>query len=245
MKTALPTGTAKLPTGTDKQAAVRHMFDAIAERYDLVNGIVAMGMDTGWRRRCVEALDLPPGARVLDVACGTGDLCRGLAGAGYQRVGVDLSPGMLSHARTNAPLVLADALRSPFRPGCFDGVVSGFALRNVVDLGSLFAELARLTRPGGRISLLDLGAPEAPLLRAGHRLWCNYGVPLVGSVLSDANAYRYLPRSLAYLPPAEEMVRLLEDAGFGAVQHAPLSGGISQLYIATRRDRATDGDGRS
>jgi demethylmenaquinone methyltransferase/2-methoxy-6-polyprenyl-1,4-benzoquinol methylase len=193
-------------------------------------------MDTGWCRRCIEVLDLPPGSTVLDVACGTGDLCRGLARAGYQRVGVDLSPGMLSHARTNAALVLADALCAPFRPGCFDGVVSGFALRNVVDLGSLFTELARLTRPGGRISLLDLGAPEAPLLRAGHHIWCNYGVPLVGSVLSDAGAYRYLPRSLAYLPPADEVVKLLEKAGFGAVQHALLSGGISQMYIATRGD---------
>ncbi len=234
--TNLPVMKAALPTGTDKQAAVRHMFDAIAGRYDLVNGIVALGMDAGWRRRCVEALDLPSGSRLLDVACGTGDLCRDLARAGYRRVGVDLSPGMLSHAHTNAPLVLADALRAPFRPGCFDGVVSGFALRNVVDLGALFTELARLTRPGGRISLLDLGAPEARLLRAGHRIWCNYGVPLVGSVLSDADAYRYLPRSLAYLPPADEMVELLEHAGFRAVQHALLSGGISQVYIATRGD---------
>jgi demethylmenaquinone methyltransferase/2-methoxy-6-polyprenyl-1,4-benzoquinol methylase len=237
---------AALPTGADKQTAVRHMFDAIAERYDLVNGIVAMGMDTGWRRRCIEALGLPPGSKVLDVACGTGDLCRGLARAGYQRVGVDLSAGMLSHARTNAPLVLADALRAPFPSGCFDGVVSGFALRNVVDLGSLFEELARLTRPGGRICLLDLGSPEAPLLRVGHRLWSNYGVPLVGALLSEASAYRYLPRSFAYLPPADKMVRLLEQAGFAAVQHALLSGGISQLYIATRQDGATrpDGDGR-
>jgi demethylmenaquinone methyltransferase/2-methoxy-6-polyprenyl-1,4-benzoquinol methylase len=230
---------AALPTGADKQTAVRHMFDAIAERYDLVNGIVAMGMDTGWRRRCIDALELPPGSRVLDVACGTGDLCRGLARAGYQRVGVDLSAGMLSHARTSAPLVLADGLCAPFRPACFDGVVSGFALRNVVDLASLFTELARLTRPGGRISLLDLGTPQAPLLAFGHRIWCNYGVPLVGSVLSDASAYRYLPRSFAYLPPADEMVRLLEQAGFGAVQHPLLSGGISQLYVATRRDGAS------
>ena len=227
-----------LPTGPDKQTAVRHMFDTIAERYDLVNGIVAIGMDTGWRRRCIEALDLPPGSRVLDVACGTGDLCRGLSRAGYQRVGVDLSAGMLSHARTSAPLVLGDALIAPFRPRCFDGVVSGFALRNVVDLASLFTELARLTRRDGRISLLDLGAPEIPVLRLGHRIWSDYAVPLVGSVLSDAHAYRYLPRSLAYLPPADEMVRLLERAGFRAVQHVLLSGGISQLYVATRRGGA-------
>jgi demethylmenaquinone methyltransferase/2-methoxy-6-polyprenyl-1,4-benzoquinol methylase len=215
--------------------AVRHMFDAIADRYDLVNGIVSFGMDRGWRRRCLEALGLPTGSIVLDVACGTGDLCRELAAHGHQPIGVDLSPGMLSHARTSAPLVLADALAAPFRSVSFDGAVSGFALRNVVDLSALFSELARVLRPGGRISLLDLGEPEAGLLRLGHRFWCTYGVPLVGSLLSDAEAYHYLPRSFAYLPRPAEVVKLLEAAGFEGVQHELLSGGISQLYLGTRQ----------
>jgi demethylmenaquinone methyltransferase/2-methoxy-6-polyprenyl-1,4-benzoquinol methylase len=225
---------AALPTGAEKRRAVRHMFDAIAGRYELVNGIMAMGLDTGWRRRCVQALDLAPGSVVLDVACGTGDLCRVLAAAGYQRAGLDLSAGMLAHARTNAPLVLGDALHAPFRSACFDGAVSGFALRNVVDLAALFVELGRLVRPGGRIGLLDLSAPESPLLRFGHHLWSNHAVPLVGSLLSDPTAYRYLPRSLAYLPPAGTMVALLENAGFRAVQRQLLSGGITQMYVATR-----------
>jgi demethylmenaquinone methyltransferase / 2-methoxy-6-polyprenyl-1,4-benzoquinol methylase len=211
------------------------MFDTIAGRYELVNRIVSLGMDRGWRHRCLDALSLPAGSVVLDVACGTGDLCRELAGRGQTPVGVDLSAGMLSHARTTAPLVLADALRAPYRSTVFDGAVSGFALRNVVDLGALFAELARVIRPGGRISLLDLAEPKAGLLRLGHRYWCEYAVPFVGSVLSDAESYHYLPRSLAYLPPPPKMVKLLEDAGFAAVEHEPLSGGISQLYVATRR----------
>jgi demethylmenaquinone methyltransferase / 2-methoxy-6-polyprenyl-1,4-benzoquinol methylase len=211
------------------------MFDAIAGRYELVNSLVSLGMDRGWRHRCVDALGLPGGSAVLDVACGTGDLCRELAGRGHRPVGVDLSAGMLAHAHTTAPLVLADALAAPFGPGVFHGAVSGFALRNVVDLGVLFAELARVVRAGGRISLLDLGEPEAGLLRLGHRYWSNYAVPLVGSALSDAEAYRYLPRSFAYLPPPAEMVKMLEHAGFGAVEHELLSGGISQLYVATRQ----------
>jgi demethylmenaquinone methyltransferase/2-methoxy-6-polyprenyl-1,4-benzoquinol methylase len=198
-----PAAATQLPTGAAKVKAVRQMFDAIAGRYELVNGIVSLGMD-----------------RLL------------------RPVGVDLSSGMLAHARTPGPLVHADALFSPFRTAAFDGAVSGFALRNVTDLGVLFVELARVTRPGGRISLLDLAEPEAHLLRLGHRLWTNYAVPLVGSALSDAAAYRYLPRSFAYLPPASTVVELLEQAGFGAVQHELLSGGISQLYVATRKHEA-------
>jgi demethylmenaquinone methyltransferase/2-methoxy-6-polyprenyl-1,4-benzoquinol methylase len=230
-----PAGATQLPTGAAKVKAVRQIFDAIAARYELVNGIVSLGMDRGWRHRCIDALELPVGSLVLDVACGTGDLSRELDRRLLRPVGVDLSPGMLAHARTPGPLVHADALCSPFRTGAFDGAVSGFALRNVTDLGALFVELARITRPGGRISLLDLAEPEAHLLRLGHRLWTNYAVPLIGSALSDAAAYRYLPRSFAYLPPASRVVELLEQAGFGAVQHELLSGGISQLYIATRK----------
>ena len=214
------------------------MFDTIAGRYELVNGIMSLGMDHGWRRRCVDALELPAGSLVLDVACGTGDLCRELAGRGMRPVGLDLSAGMLGQARTTAPLLLGDALAAPFCSGIFDGAVSGFALRNVVDLSSFFAELARLTRPGGRISLLDLSRPDAAVLRFGHRLWSNYAIPLVGSVLSDARAYRYLPRSLAYLPPAAEMVEMLETAGFTGVAHEPLSCGITQLFVASRAPSA-------
>jgi demethylmenaquinone methyltransferase/2-methoxy-6-polyprenyl-1,4-benzoquinol methylase len=227
-----------LPTGAAKVKAVRHMFDSIADRYEMVNRVMALGLDRNWRRRCVESLELPIGATVLDVACGTGDLCRQLSQQGLRPVGVDLSSGMLAHARTQAPLVLADALSAPFATASFAGAVSGFALRNVVDLGVLFAELARVTEPGGRISLLDLCEPENLVLRSGHRLWSNYAIPFIGSVLSDAQAYQYLPRSLAYLPPVGTVVEWLEKAGFGAVEHELLSGGICQLYMATRLHEA-------
>jgi demethylmenaquinone methyltransferase/2-methoxy-6-polyprenyl-1,4-benzoquinol methylase len=212
------------------------MFDVIAPRYETVNALMAMGMDRGWRRACVHQLDLPPGSRVLDVACGTGDLCRQLAADGYRPTGVDLSRGMLARARTSAALVLGDALSSPLRSGAFDGAVSGFALRNVVDLSALFAELARVVRPGGRVSLLDMSQPDNPVLRAGHHLWTNYAVPAIGAVLSDAESYRYLPRSLAYLPPPAHMSELLRAAGFRAVERHALSGGITQLYVATRSE---------
>jgi len=224
----------ELPTGEQKARLVRQMFDSIAPRYEALNTVMTFGMDKGWRRRCVEALALPKGSLVLDVACGTGDLCRELSRRGQRAVGADLSPGMLAKARTGAPLLLADALASPLRSSSFDGAVSGFALRNVVDLGALFSELARVIRPGGRVSLLDLSEPDNPLLRAGHRVWSRYGVTFLGKTLSDGAAYRYLPRSLAYLPPPHVLAGQLEMAGFLAAEHEPLSGGVCRLFTATR-----------
>ncbi|MHB1929582.1 MAG: ubiquinone/menaquinone biosynthesis methyltransferase [Acidimicrobiales bacterium] len=225
---------AALPEGDDKRRAVRAMFDTIAPRYDLVNRIMTFGMDRGWRRAAVQGLGLAAGARVVDVACGTGELCRDLASAGCRPFGVDLSAGMLRHARTDAPLVHADALRLPLPDGAVDGAVSGFALRNFVALPPLFAELRRVLRPGGRIALLDVAAPTQPVLRAGHAVYFGRVVPLVGAALSDAAAYRYLPRSVAYLPPAAALVGQLRSAGFADVEHRLLSGGITQLLTATR-----------
>jgi len=214
------------------------MFDAIAGRYDVLNSVLSFGLDRGWRRRCVDALELPAGSLVLDVACGTGDLSLELSRRGLDSIGLDLSEGMLARARerlrASFGLVLGDALASPFRSASFDGAVSGFALRNVTDLSAMFAEVARVVRPGGRVSLLDLGEPEPALLRAGHRLWSNHAVPWLGSVFSDAAAYSYLPRSLSYLPSPARVSELLESNGFVAVEHHLLTSGVSQLYVATR-----------
>jgi demethylmenaquinone methyltransferase/2-methoxy-6-polyprenyl-1,4-benzoquinol methylase len=223
-----------LPSGQDKVRAVRAMFDTIAPRYDLVNRLMTFGLDRRWRRTTVSSLELPPRSLVLDVACGTGDLCRELTAAGHAAVGVDLSRGMLVHARAGgAPLVQADALTLPFPSGSADGAVSGFALRNVADLGTLFAELARVVRPGGRIALLEVAAPTNPVLRAGHKMWFELAVPRIGAALSDAAAYRYLPRSVAYLPPTADMLAALAAAGFADAQRSGLSGGITQLVTAT------------
>ncbi len=227
-------GRPPLPEGDAKRAAVRSMFDTIAPHYDLVNRIMTFGLDRGWRRAAVRALDLDRRSRVLDVACGTGDLCRDLAEAGHHPIGVDLSAGMLRHARTTAPLVHADALVLPFPDAAFDGAVSGFALRNVVDLPTLFAELHRVVRPAGRVGLLDVATPTHPLVRAGHALYFGQVAPLVGAALSDAGSYRYLPRSVAYLPAVPEMLAALRGAGFSAVERRALSGGITQLLSATR-----------
>jgi demethylmenaquinone methyltransferase / 2-methoxy-6-polyprenyl-1,4-benzoquinol methylase len=225
---------AELPQGEAKARAVREMFDTIAPRYDLVNRIITFGLDRRWRRIAVDSLSLKPGSTVLDVACGTGDLCIDLEQRSHRPVGIDLSIGMLAHARTSAPLVQTDALVMPFPDASFDGAVSGFALRNVVALGELFTELARVVRAGGRISLLDVDSPANPFLRMGHSVYFGHVVPRVGSLLSDRDAYRYLPRSVAYLPPAETTLGLLRDAGFRDYRRRLLSGGITQLLTATR-----------
>ncbi|HEU4527045.1 MAG TPA: ubiquinone/menaquinone biosynthesis methyltransferase [Actinomycetota bacterium] len=228
-------GSAPLPQGEEKARAVRGLFDAVSPRYDLVNRVMTFGMDVGWRRRAVRELRLPGGALVADLACGTGDLCRELQRSGYRAVGFDFSLGMLERARTEAPLAQADILRLPMRDGAADGATCGFALRNVVDLSALFAEAARVVRPAGRIAFLEASEPEHPMVRIGHRVYFHRVVPLIGGVLSDRDAYTYLPRSMAYLPPGGRLVRMLRDVGFPDARRIALSGGIAQLLVGTRR----------
>ncbi len=228
------TETEPLPTGDEKVAAVRSMFDAIAPRYDLVNRVMTFRMDVGWRKRTIRDLGLPHGATVLDLACGTGDFCKGLAGVGLRPIGMDLSFGMLAAAQTEVPLVQGDALRLPVPDGSVDGVTCGFALRNFKELGPFFSELARVVRPAGRIALLEVAEPANPVLRWGHGLYFGKVVPKIGGLLSDPAAYQYLPKSVAYLPEPEVMLAMLADAGFERVQRSLLSTGISQLITATR-----------
>ena len=223
-----------LPQGQEKAQVVRRLFDRISSRYDLVNRVMTFGMDVGWRRRAVRELHLPRGARVFDLACGTGDLCLELERAGYVPAGFDFSFGMLANARTTGPLVQADILRMPVRDASADGVTCGFALRNVVSLEGFFKELGRIVRPGGAIALLDVSRPEDPVLRAGHAVYFQRVVPLIGGLLSSREAYAYLPRSMAYLPSPTAMLRMLADVGFPSARRLQLSGGITQLLIGTR-----------
>jgi demethylmenaquinone methyltransferase/2-methoxy-6-polyprenyl-1,4-benzoquinol methylase len=235
---------APLPTGEEKVAAVDAMFDAIAPGYDLTNRVISLGLDVRWRRRTVKFLGLPAGSVVLDLACGTGDLCDELRRQGLVAVGVDRSAGMLQAARARAgsgdglaaragsaavaptPLVRGDGLALSFRDGALDGIVCGFALRNFAALAPVLAECARVLRPGGRMALLEVDAPSQPLLRLGHRVWFGQVVPFIGGLVAARSgaprerataAYRYLPASVAYLPPPPELLTLIRSAGFIAV----------------------------
>jgi demethylmenaquinone methyltransferase/2-methoxy-6-polyprenyl-1,4-benzoquinol methylase len=226
-----------LPEGPEKRRAVEEMFDRVAPGYDRMNRIISLGRDTFWRRRTVGALGLPRGSLVLDLACGTGDLSCELAEAGYRPIGIDFSARMLELAatRTEAPLVRGDAQALPLHDGAVDGVVCGFALRNFVDVQAVFAECSRILRPGGRVAALDAAVPERLVMRAGNSVWFRGAVPVLGRLLArNAEAYRYLPRSTAYLPPPRTLLDQLHAAGFAGAARRTMTGGSVQLITGTR-----------
>jgi demethylmenaquinone methyltransferase/2-methoxy-6-polyprenyl-1,4-benzoquinol methylase len=223
-----------LPEGDAKATAVRGMFDAIAPRYDLVNRVMTFGLDRRWRRETVASLGLPAGSLVLDLAAGTGDLTAEAERQGLEAIGIDLALGMLQASHADAPRAQGDITRLPVPDAVADGAVCGFALRNVVDLDDLFAELARAVRPGGRIGLLEVDRPDNPVVHFGHHLYFDRVVPVIGGLLSDRSAYRYLPASTAYLPPRFELLARLGRAGFERVEHRRFLLGATQLITATR-----------
>lgn len=234
MTPSAPTAPAPLPTGPEKTARVRAMFDAIAPRYQLVNHVITGGLDRRWRRTALAALAAAPGGVLLDLACGTGDFAEAARAGGYRVVGMDLSWGMLAANRAEAARAQADAAALPLRDGAVDGVVCGYALRNFTDLGACLAEAGRVLRPGGRLALLEVAEPPSGAMRLGYKVWFEHGVPAIGRLLSDAEAYRYLPRSTAYLPAPDALRGLLADAGFCTIGRRLLHGGLSQLVTATR-----------
>jgi demethylmenaquinone methyltransferase/2-methoxy-6-polyprenyl-1,4-benzoquinol methylase len=210
------------------------MFDRIAPRYDFLNRLLTFGLDIGWRRKTVASLRLDPGDLIADMACGTGDLCRDLQRAGYRALGIDISWGMLANTRSDTPLIQGDALSAALPDRSVSGVTCGFALRNLEALPPFFAEVARVLTPGGRMAVLEVDLPNNPGLRFGHGFYFGRVVPWIGALLSDRDAYRYLPRSVAYLPDQTQLLALIAKAGFTEVEKTSLTGGIAQLITATR-----------
>ena len=224
-----------LPTGETKHRAVQAMFDRLAPSYERMNRVISLGQDRRWRRHAVDALALPLGSLVLDLACGTADLCRDLDDHGHRALGLDFSEGMLRNARTHAPLVRGDAAALPFRDASIDGIICGFALRNFVDLPTVFGECARVLRPGGRMAALDAAVPDRLVMRAGNAVWFRGAVPLLGRVLAhDGEAYTYLPKSTAYLPTAPALLEAMHGAGFGGSARRTFTGGSVQLLTGTK-----------
>jgi len=213
---------------------VRAMFNQIATRYDLLNGIVSLGLDRGWRQKTVAELQLAPGGVVLDLACGTSPLVKDLRAAGLTPVGLDISEQMMLNSPFKTLHVLGDCLALPMRKGSVDGVVCAFALRHFVAMAPLLQEAARVLGPYGRLALLELDLPKPAWLRWGHSLYCRNFIPLVGRLLADESAYEYLVESLDMLPEPRLLERQLAEAGFEDVQRFSLSLGIAQLVTATK-----------
>jgi demethylmenaquinone methyltransferase / 2-methoxy-6-polyprenyl-1,4-benzoquinol methylase len=225
------------------------MFDGIAARYDLVNRVISLGIDQSWRRRTVRALRLRPGARVLDLATGTADLALLVANSepSAHVVGVDPSEKMLAIGRGKvekaglAPrieLVVGDAETLPFPDRSFDGVCIAFGIRNVPDRERALREMTRVTRPGGRIAILELSEPRRGILGPLARFHVHTVVPYVGALLSGAPEYRYLQRSIAAFPPAEEFAERMRAAGLTVVAAEPLTFGVCHLYVGERPESA-------
>jgi demethylmenaquinone methyltransferase/2-methoxy-6-polyprenyl-1,4-benzoquinol methylase len=227
-----------LPSGAEKRAVVRAMFDRIAPRYDRMNRLMTAGLDQRWRRLALACAEVGAGDLVIDLACGTGDLSELARARGARAIGVDFAREMLRGAQrrgVSAPLVQADGAALPFPNACASALTCGFALRNFAALPEIFAETARVLAPGGRVALLEVDRPANPVLRAGHAFYFGRVIPLLGALLADRAAYAYLPRSAAYLPPWPELRALLEKAGFEQVRRRALLFGAVQLVTAVRQ----------
>jgi demethylmenaquinone methyltransferase/2-methoxy-6-polyprenyl-1,4-benzoquinol methylase len=212
------------------------MFDRIAPVYDAMNRIMTAGLDRRWRRLTAQRV-AGPGARVLDVCCGTGDLAVACAREGAVVTGLDFSEPMLDRARRKAPeleWVSGDALALPFDDGTFDGATVGFGVRNVEDLERGLRELRRILRSGGRVGILEITRPRGPLAPF-YRLWFDGVVPLLGKLLPGGSAYTYLPASVRRFPGPDELANLMGGVGFGDVEYRLLAGGIVALHTGVAK----------
>jgi demethylmenaquinone methyltransferase/2-methoxy-6-polyprenyl-1,4-benzoquinol methylase len=208
------------------------MFDRIAPVYDVMNRVMTAGLDVRWRRLAAEAA-VRKGDRVLDAACGTGDLAIADVKAGAGRVtGLDFSEQMLARARKkNASIewIQGDMLALPFADETFDAATVGFGVRNVEDLALGLRELRRVLRPGGRLAILEITQPRG-VLRPFYSLWFDRVVPVLGKVLPGGDAYTYLPASVKRFPTAERLADMLREAGFTEVRFKLMAGSIVALH---------------
>jgi demethylmenaquinone methyltransferase/2-methoxy-6-polyprenyl-1,4-benzoquinol methylase len=210
---------------------VERMFDRIAPVYDAMNRVMTVGLDRRWRRITARSV-VHEGDRVLDAACGTGDLAIEARKAGGEVTGLDFSQRMLERARRKDPLVewvRGDILRLEFEDGSFDAVTIGFGIRNVEDLSRGLLELRRVLDGGGRIGILEITRPRG-VLRPFYALWFDRIVPLLGKVLPGGSAYSYLPASVKRFPGPDELADELRRAGFEEVRWRTFAGGIVALH---------------
>jgi demethylmenaquinone methyltransferase/2-methoxy-6-polyprenyl-1,4-benzoquinol methylase len=231
---------ARPASGTLEEPQVRAMFDRIARVYDRMNSVMTAGRHHRWRARAADLAELHPGARALDVACGTGDLALELAGRvgpGGEVVACDFSEQMLELAREKAagtPTIRvewANALELPYRDGEFAAATVGFGVRNFSDLERGLSELARVVRPGGHVVILEMTTPTRPPLSTFFRVWFDRVVPLLGRVAGDGDAFTYLPRSVQRFPGPRELAATMERCGLRNIRYVITAGGIIAIHV--------------
>ena len=217
---------------------VAAMFDGVARHYDRTNTVLSFGQDRSWRRATRRALALQPGERCLDLAAGTGVSTEELARSGATVVGLDLSLGMLHvghRVRPAVPLLAGDALALPFGDGAFDAVTISFGLRNIVDTAGALREMARVTRPGGRLVVCEFSAPVNAAFRRVYLEYLMRALPAVARrVSSNPDAYVYLAESIRAWPNQPALAALIGTANWTQVAWQNLTTGVVSLHRAVR-----------
>ena len=236
--------------GAAPRAGSGEMFDAIAARYDLLNRIISLGLDQGWRKRAVRSLALGPKATVLDLATGTGDLAiltakmhpdATVIGVDPSRGMLDVGAGKIAELGARISLRVGDAQALDLADRSVDAITMAFGIRNVPDRPRALREMARVTKDGGRIAILELSEPKKGVLASLARFHIHTVVPWVGATISGAREYSYLQRSIAAFPPPDEFAAMMEEAGIEVLEVAPLTFGVVCLYVGTPRRAARAG----
>jgi demethylmenaquinone methyltransferase / 2-methoxy-6-polyprenyl-1,4-benzoquinol methylase len=239
-----------IATPAGKAPYVRRLFGTIADRYDLITVLLSYGQDRRWKRRLLDLAGPLDGLRVLDLACGTGDISYGAAARGAWVAGLDLTPRMIEIAAAKAPsaqsgsrvrFLVGDMLSLPFPDARFDVVTTGYGLRNVPVLDDALDEIARVLRPGGLFLSLDFNRPDLAPVRGAYHAYLTLSGSLLGLVLhGDPDTYRYIPESIRRYPGADAVARLLSERGFAPATWQRVLGGLLAIHVGRRRRHAVN-----
>lgn len=233
-------------TSVPSRANVHAMFDRISSRYDLLNHVLSFGLDFYWRHRAVSHLDSSPNQRILDLACGTGDLAlaaRKRLDSSCTILGIDKAPGMLGcaaeklarHRADSIHLAFGDGMSIPVRSDSIDATMIAFGIRNMPDTIGCLREIHRILRPGGKAIILEFSIPTNRFIRSLHRLYLRLVVPGIGRLLSgDPQAYRYLDQTIETYAHGRQFCELMSEAGFVSVVAEPQSLGIVTIYVGKK-----------